>query len=353
MAVFSHKPGNKTGFAIGVLVLVLALIQVAGVGLAQAPLVVDAEIDVLLNGRLFPAGGVVEGDRTFVRLADVAESIGARYVYDAAIGVAFVQTGVHANLNWQRLTELNPKLNEGYTAITPRLGLPGVEYAASSITHLGVVTSPAGEVLAFDFLLPAQIVGYFPWFDQEEGQTIDDGLYTHHLYVVDPALLQSLASSESRDVHVVFNGVALDLPADALRWHGDDLYVKLRDIAAASGGGVGWNVETRTASAKIVPGDDLIGFKLMDLNGGMDDYFMEDGFVPGVGMYASLPGPGIYVTFGADWRVTSFIVGYDPRLVDWEPWFDQEEDQPGHPIFGPVYTIHHFVLPADEIIAPE
>lgn len=349
---FRGRPdGMATSFSrFKIALLVTAVMITALVASALTVAAADAMVDIRLNGKLFPGAGLVLGDRTYVNLADVAESIGGRYTYDSDLNVAFVQSGAYLNLNHANLARINPKLRRHYSAAAPLSGIAGVEYTAPG-PSLNVVTARSGEALAISFSVSADASGHYRWFDQAAGapiRTAAGNLYTQHLYVVDPAIVQG-----GQGTKVAFNGELLDLPADALIWHEGALYARLRELAQASGGGVGWDVATRTASAKIVPGSDLSFDKLVDYNDVVNrSYRINGDFTPGVGYYVGPRGPGIVFSYDQALRVVAFAAVYGEE-VEWNPWFDQSrgalEDFPGH---GPSYTIHHYVTAFDEIVAP-
>src|SRR5690606_23814404 len=87
---FRGRPdGMATSFSrFKIALLVTAVMITALVASALTVAAADAMVDIRLNGKLFPGAGLVLGDRTYVNLADVAESIGGRYTYDSDLNVA-------------------------------------------------------------------------------------------------------------------------------------------------------------------------------------------------------------------------------------------------------------------------
>jgi hypothetical protein len=95
-----------------------------------------------------------------------------------------------------------PLTLEALTAVNPALeqyGRLSDEYVPQMGYHYGVMgpglvlaVSEEGGVNAFELLFPAE-QGWYPWFDQPEGQPMElPGLgevYSQHVYVVDPATL--------------------------------------------------------------------------------------------------------------------------------------------------------------------
>src|SRR5690606_10216091 len=84
--VYMRRPSQVLTVAFLVSMLVVAL--AAGAALAQ-----DTYVDVVINGQLLAGGGLIYGDRAYVDLRDVARVLGGRFVYDAQLNVAFIQTG--------------------------------------------------------------------------------------------------------------------------------------------------------------------------------------------------------------------------------------------------------------------
>src|SRR5690606_34841064 len=88
-----------------VLSLVGALL--ASLLVAEGALAEEVYVDVVINGRRLYQAGLVYGDRTYVRIADVAQVLDGELIYDPDLKVAFVNTGRYRSLNWRNLIQLN------------------------------------------------------------------------------------------------------------------------------------------------------------------------------------------------------------------------------------------------------
>jgi len=316
--------GLRLRFATGrsgvrlLVVAMLAALLLTGVARAD-----DVFVDVAINGHLREGGALVYGDRSYVRLSDVAEILGGRYVYDRDLNVAFVLTGVYRNLVVDRLTALNPEL-EAYNPIAAIAVGRGIQYGVPG-PHLSVNFTPSGVVTGFAVLYTDRSIAHRPWFDQPDARLEEfPGIgwaYSQHLYLVDPDLIEL-----GGETQVAFNGRRLSLPTDAFRWVGDDLYVRLRDLAQASGGGVGWDPGTRLATAKVVAGADLTLRTLRSLNERAIAYYERaPNFDAQVGYPVEPAGPGIRFGLDGEGRVTAFGVGFPESSGPWFPWFDQQD----------------------------
>lgn len=325
--------------------LALALALVPVVTQAQSAVHADALIDVMINGVRLENRGVVYGDRTYVSLADVADIIGARYTYDPISNVAFLQTGNFLNLNLEGIRSLNPKFAEYYDLTEPLDDVAGLQFVAPG-SYLGALFSLTGELLAYNYLIPADLGGHFPWYEQPEGAPVDHPslgeIYTQHLYVVDPALIRSSSGSLEAVPLIAFNGNILDLDDDAIGWFDDELYVRMKDLAEASGGGVVWYGDMRLASAKIVPGLPFDFMRLLELND-LGHYEYLGYHDPRYGYYFGMQGPGIYFTGVSDMQIPAVVEIIPTDISEWQPWFDEEDP------FEWIHLIHHFLMPPDEI----
>lgn len=253
--------------------IVLSLLMVA---LAAGGVFAQVYVDVVINGHRLYQAGLVYQDRTYVRLDEVAAVLGGEMVYDPEIKVAFVNTGRYAALQWKRLVALNPEL-QSYQPMAPMTAGEGVHYGLPS-PHLTLLVSPAGVVTGVQLSVPQEETGHLPWFDQETPVALP-GIgtgYTHTLFVVQPDLIRLGGATE-----IALNGLPLRLASSAILWYEDELYVRLRDLAVASGGGVGWDADLRVATAKVVPGGDLTYDKLAFLNSHVRAHFKPlSSFVP-------------------------------------------------------------------------
>lgn len=321
------------------LVIVTAVAAVLSLGAAHAE---DVYVDVAINGRHVESGALVHGDRTYVKLSDVAGVLDGRYIYDSDLKVAFVLTGRYQNLVADRLAAINPAI-EAYNPISPIVTHMGIHYGVPG-PHLTIAFTPSGIVSAFEVLYTDDSILHQPWFDQEDG-LLDEFpgfgfAYSQHVYVLDPKLIELGGHTT-----VAFNGRALDLATDAFLWVDNELYVRLRDLAAASGGGVGWDTAARLATAKVVAGADLTHETLGALNGSVAEYYaVSSTFDPAVG-YRSMPdGPGITVGVEGDDRVAVFGANFPESNGPWFPWYDQPHgsavDLPG---FGRGYSQHIYL----------
>lgn len=301
----------------------------------------DVFVDVAINGYTIEKGGLVVGDRTYVRLSDVADVLDGRYIYDSDLNVAFVLTGGYLNLVADRLAEINPDI-ESYNPISPIVSHMGIRFGVPG-PHLTIGFTPSGIASAFEVIYGAGSVPHQPWFAQRSPVMEDiPGIgmsFTQHLHVIDPELIAL------RDEPVVaFNGEALNLPGDALLWVGNELYARLRDLAAASGGGVGWNLGARLATAKVVPGKDLTYERLLALNEGMADHYVIREFDANMGYRAMPGGPAIVVGLDMAHRVVAFGANFPEDAGPWFPWYDQPNSAAVEiPGFGRGYSQHIFV----------
>lgn len=302
----------------------------------------DVYVDVAINGRLLESGALVIGDRTYVRVSDVADVLGGRLIYDRDLNVAFVLTGAYQNLVADQLAQMNPDI-EIYNPISPIASHFGIRFGVPG-PHLTIGFTPSGIASAFEVLYTGGSVPHQPWFDQrspvlEEFPGIG-WAYSQHMHVIDPDLIAIGGATV-----IAFNGEALDLPADAVVWVGRELYVRLRDLARASGGGVGWNAEARLATAKVVAGKDLTYERLLALNEQMGDHYVVGSeFDPRVGYRAMPGGPGIVVGLDMAGRIVAFGANFPEDAGPWFPWYDQPHSAAVEiPGFGRGYSQHIFV----------
>lgn len=304
--------------------VVWGLVAVALVGVAAAQEAQGVFVDVRINGHVLPRAGLLYGDRTYVRIADVASVLEGRFVYDPDLRVAFVNTGRYAALQWEELVRVNPKLRS-YQPMSPLIEGKGVHYGAPG-THLTVVTTPAGVITGFQLAVSAAQGSALPWFDQAEpGPLPGSGTgYTHTLQIVHPELIRLGGPTE-----IAWNGLPLRMAPSAILWFEGELYVRLRDLAVASGGGVGWDPAARIASAKVVPGTDLDLDKLASLNPEITAHFKGPLVrAPGGGIRYGADGPSVVVVVNEGRLVEGFEIVVRGEASAWRPWFDQAEGEP-------------------------
>mgnify|MGYP001228062617 CR=1 FL=1 len=299
----------------GLVALVFLWAAAAGVSSAE-----DVYVDVTINGVHLEKGALVLGDRSYVALEDVARVLGGRFLYDADLNTAFVLTGRYVSLVADELMALNPAIG-GYGPIGPFVTGRGIPFGLAQ-PHITVSFAPGGLATAFVRIFVIDAIEHKPWFDQEPGRyerfAAGDG-YSQHLFVVDPGLIET-----GGPARVAFNGSALNLSSDALHWVGDVLYVRLRDLAEASGGGVGWDAQARRASAKIVPGADLTWKTLVAFNERtVGHYALEPGAPGEGGERHTVQGPGLTVGVDAGGRVSYVRSDFPAAVIPWFPWFDQ------------------------------
>lgn len=300
----------------------LAALTLAVAAYAAQP---DVYIDVVINGVRIDGGGLVVGDRTYVKLDDVASVLGGRVVRDEELNLVFVNTGNYANLTLEGLKALNPGLR-AYGATSALVPAVGVRHGVQG-PHIAVTTTPAGVVTGVVLVVPEGTGPYRAWYDQSAGSPVEipgvGRAYTQQVFVVDRTLVRPSLSFE-----LVFNGERLWVPETAFLWRGDDLYVRLRDLAEASGGGVGWDQQSRTASAKVVPGGELTPEKLAALNPNLQDFYrVRNSYVPGDGLELRPTGAGLAMGIDEAGAVTRFGATF-PEGAGWFSWYDQDEGAP-------------------------
>lgn len=97
------------------------------------------------------------------------------------------QRPILLDLDLSTLTQANPALQQ-YVALSEYVPGMGIHYGPGGPSVI-LVTDENGAINAFELVSP-QEQGWFPWFDQPEGQpTTIEGVgdaYTQHLYVVNP-----------------------------------------------------------------------------------------------------------------------------------------------------------------------
>lgn len=365
----------------------LIVIGLIGTVRATEPVTSGIFVDVMINGKLFSKSGLIVADRTFVSVGVVAESVEGRVSIDPNRRIALISTGAYKNLLFDRLTALNPKVARLYLPWQP---IPDEDHSRKSLTtyaapgaSLDLIVMPSGEVVGFKLRVRAEMFGHYAWFDQPADRPIKDDefghYYTQHLFIIDRSLIDrsflrtslfqknvyehdlayiedtdgQSTSNDRKNTRVAMNGKRLDIDEQGALWVGDDLYVPLRTVAENTGGGVGWDPVTRTASAKIGRGPNLTVERLMELNSSRDHYRLVGTFVPGVGYYYDVPGPGITLTYDADGDIVSFSTLFDLGTTEWQRWFDQPKDRPEmFPTIGPRYSIHHYVMSHEDIGVP-
>lgn len=331
---------HATAAFIWVVLLVLAL--------GSAALADDVRVDVVINGERLADAAIVHGDRTFVDLEDVARVLDGRYVYDESINVAFVLTGRYKSLMADTLAELNPDL-DGYYPIARFVAGRGVHYGLSA-AHVTISFLTSGLATAFTQIMAEGELTHHPWFDQTPGKferfLSGDG-YSQHLYVVDRTLIKP-----GGDTQVAFNGKALNLGTDHLLPRDKAIYVRLRALAEASGGGVSWDVAERVASAKIESGEDLSWGTLASLNMRTIRYYGqgEAPFVPSIGYRHVTPGPGLIVGTDGEELVAVFGGIFPSENDEWFPWYDQPHGQAREfPDVGPAFSQHIYLVKKEDI----
>lgn len=305
-----------------VLVGLLAALSLAVAVEAAQP---DVFVDVVINGVRVEGGGLVVGDRAYVKLEDVAAVLGGNVVRDTELNLIFVNTGRYASLTLEGLKALNPGLKE-YSAMSPLVPAVGIRHGVPG-PHIAVMTTPAGVVTGVALVVPEGTAPYRAWYDQPAGSPAEIAgvgrAYTQQLFVIDRTLVRPSLALE-----LVFNGERLWVPETAFLWRGDDVYVRLRDLAEASGGGVGWDPRTRTASAKVVPGGELTPEKLAALNPGLQDFYRVRGSsVPGEGLEFRPAGTGLALGLDETGAVTRVVVTF-PARAGWFSWYDQNQGSP-------------------------
>lgn len=332
---------SKWSLVLAAAVLCLAL----GVGGAAAA---DAVyVDVVINGEYLERAALVHGDRTFVNLRHVARVLNGRYIYDHDLRIGFVLTGNYLGLVADQLAFRNPPV-DGYHPISRFMPGIGIHYGVPA-PHLTLAFIPSGIVTAFNVIMTDPDVKHEPWFDQPTAQVepflIGDG-YSQHLWVIDRTLL-----IPDQAPKVAFNGKALNISRDSLHWQGEELFVQLRDLAAASGGGVGWDAENRVATARIVPGEELTWSNLGSLNMRTIRYYEQiSPFVPSVGYRFGTDGPGLVIGLDGQERVATVSALFPAQSTPWFPWFDQPYgDAPEFPGYGRAYSQHIYLMQREAI----
>lgn len=285
----------------------------------------DVSIDVVINGVRLEGRGLVEGDRTYVSLEEVAAVLGGSVVPDPELNLVFVNTGRYQHLTLDGLKALNPKART-YRPLSPLVPATGIRHGAAG-PHLAVTATPAGIVTGVMLAVPAADGAHYPWYEQPKESPAElqeiGQVYTQQVFVVDRTLVRPSLATE-----IVFNGERLWVPEGALLWRGEELFVRLRDLAEASGGGVGWDPKARVASAKIVPGRELTPEKLAELNPKLAwHYEVRGSLLPGGGLEYRALGPGLAMGIDETGAVTRFGAAFAEDL-GWFPWFDQERGAP-------------------------
>ena len=151
-------------------------------------------------------------------------------------------------------------------------------------------------VAAYEILVP-ETAGWFPWFDQPEGEPMIHPqlgrVYTQHIYVSDPRTV-----NEGQRPSAV---------------------------------GMTWS-ELVAANPKIA------------------DYHAISDWVPGMGYHYGppAPGPALLVMVGRNEEVFGFEI-IQPAEQGWHPWFDQPDGEPMMFPFGEAYTQHVYVVDPSRI----
>ena len=191
---------------------------------------------------------------------------------------------------------LNPAVAEAYAPLhEERVPQMGVHWGVPGPSVMLAVGADR-VVAAYEIMVP-EAAGWFPWFDQPEGEPMVHPqlgrVYTQHIYVTDRA-----------SVNEGQTPVAI---------------------------GMNW-AELVAANPKIA------------------DYSAISGWVPGMGYHYGPPaaGPALLVMVGHDGEVFGFEI-IQPADQGWHPWFDQAEGEPMMFPFGPAYTQHVYIVPMAHI----
>ena len=171
----------------------------------------------------------------------------------------------------------------------------GVHYGVPGPSVLLAVGTD-GVVAAYEIMVP-EVAGWFPWFDQPEGEPMIHPqlgrVYTQHIYVTD----RTTVNEGQRPTAI----------------------------------GMTWT-ELVAANPKIA------------------NYGAISGWVPGMGYHYGppAPGPALLVMVGQDEQVFGFEI-IQPAEQGWHAWFDQPEGEPMMFPFGPAYTQHVYIVPPSSI----
>lgn len=153
-----------------------------------------AGVPVIIDGRYLSSGyelkGHLKGDTLYIPLRTAVDLLGGSIGWDPSTMTA-TAVAQSDGIRYDWLQKLNPALTT-YEALSPFVPNMGVHWGVPG-PHLTVMTDTAGKVTGFELLMPAA-AGWFPWYDQPEGQPFElPGLgqvYSQHIYLVEPATIR-------------------------------------------------------------------------------------------------------------------------------------------------------------------
>lgn len=156
--------------------------------------------------------------------------------------------------------------------------------------HVTIGVGDDDVVAVVEVIYPPQ-VGWFPWFDQPEGEPMElEGFgpaYTQHIWISDPGTVQPGQTP-----------TMIPLTLEALS-------------------------ETNPALAQ---------------------YEQMGGYVPHMGYHYGVMGPGLILAISPEGDINAFELMF-PAEQGWYPWFDQPDGEPMViPEVGEVYTQHLYVV---------
>jgi hypothetical protein len=212
-------------------------------------------------------------------------------LFVAVLGTAVVSAQAETARTLEEVQSLNEAVAAVYVPLhdewVPQMGIHwGVPGPA-----VVLAVTDSGAVAAYEIIVPEH-VGWFPWFDQPEGEPmVHDVLgrvYTQHIYVMPPESVQQ--GAEPTFVEMTWS-----------------------DLVAA--------------------------------NPHIADYVPISEFVPHMGYHygPAEPGPALLVLVGRNGEVFGFEI-IQPADQGWQPWFDQPEGEPMEFPFGVAYTQHVYVV---------
>ncbi len=134
--------------------------------------------------------GHMVGEELYIPLRPAVELLEGQVAWDDATRTA-TGTVAAGPISFEWLRQLNPAVSH-YGPISGFAPNMGVHYGVSG-PHLTVLVDSAGNVPGFALVSPAG-AGWFPWFDQPEGQPVElPGLgpvYRQHIYPADAATIK-------------------------------------------------------------------------------------------------------------------------------------------------------------------
>lgn len=297
---------------------------------------------LLINGQQVTSAGTerapnLHNGRLYVSVDAFAKAIGAEVMEDHH-GVVTVKTGFDLP-NVAELTRLNPKI-AAYEALSPYIPGMGIHLGVAG-PHVTLAVSKEGTINAAEAMFPAQ-AGWFPWFDQPEGQPIEipgmGKVYTQHIYLTNPA---GLTEDAGQPVILAGRFVSYGWEPKPHR-HKEKAFIPVRAAVELLGGSVTWDPATWVATATVNP--QLLSWKqLSAMNPTLQKYQALSEFVPNMGVHMGVPGPHLTVLVDS----ASNVVGFEmtvPATSPWMPWFDQPQGQPMElPGLGKVYSQHVYL----------